>query len=204
MSWYLFVLGALDDGGPNPQAKHHRPGGLTEALVTFDSAGSWNGQSNSALANYRLTTAICPAQVPVFVAGTPTPASYVALGGIGLGTPGLKLDEAGKDAGAYRFDGPTPDKAFIDGLRQTAQIIETNRDLGPWLQGGSSTLRGLDPSALPYLGIDRPFGGCHPGGAYASMADGSVRFLKDTIDPAIFRAILTLAGGPGEQEFDAP
>jgi prepilin-type processing-associated H-X9-DG protein len=63
-------------------------------------------------------------------------------------------------------------------------------------------LRGLDPAATPYVGPGRSFGGCHPGGVYIAMADGSVLFRKDTIDPAIFRALLTLAGG--ETNFDGP
>jgi prepilin-type N-terminal cleavage/methylation domain-containing protein/prepilin-type processing-associated H-X9-DG protein len=35
----------------------------------------------------------------------------------------------------------------------------------------------------------------HPGGAHLGMADGSVRFIKETIDPATFAALMTRAGG---------
>ena len=35
----------------------------------------------------------------------------------------------------------------------------------------------------------------HPGGATLGMADGSVRFIKQTIDPATFAALMTRAGG---------
>jgi len=31
-----------------------------------------------------------------------------------------------------------------------------------------------------------------------------VRFLKETIDPGVFRAMLTIAGGPAEANFDGP
>jgi len=37
-----------------------------------------------------------------------------------------------------------------------------------------------------------------------SMADGSVQFLKESVEPAIVRSLFTLAGGPGEFDFDAP
>jgi len=39
-------------------------------------------------------------------------------------------------------------------------------------------------------GISSP----HPHGAQAALADGSVRFLKDTIPPETLRALLTPAG----------
>jgi len=206
MSWYVYTLNALDQGVLDPDAKQRRrrPPGLGDVLTHFDPAGSWNSPENVHLANYRLTTAICPAQVPQVAPGSPWTANYVAQGGIGLKTPELSIDEAGANSGAYRYDGPTPDARIRDGLRYTAQIIETNTALGPWLRGGPSTLRALDLEAAPYLGKDRPFGGCHPGGAYLSMADGSVQFVKETIDPAVFRAMLTIAGGPNEQNFDAP
>jgi prepilin-type processing-associated H-X9-DG protein len=206
MSWYVYTLNVLDQGAPTADlgAKHRRPPGLGELLTQFDPTGAWNSPENIQLANYRLTTGICPAQVPEIQPGSPWTANYIALGGLGLKTPELSIQEAGPNAGAYRYDGPTPDAAIRDGLQQTAHILETNTALGPWLQGGPSTLRGLDPAAAPYLGAGRPFGGCHPGGAYVSMADGSVRFLKDTIDPAVFRAMLTIAGGPDEQNFDIP
>jgi prepilin-type processing-associated H-X9-DG protein len=206
MSWYVYMLNVLDRGPPVPElaGKHRPPPGLAELLGRIDPAGSWNGPDNLPLANYRLTRAICPAQVPEWTPGTPSLASYVALGGLGTDTPFRPTADVGTNAGAYWFDGPTPDRLIRDGLRQTAQIIETNTGLSAWLRGGPGTLRGLDPAATPYLGPGRPFGGCHPGGAYAAMADGSVRFLKDTMDPAVFRALLTRAGGPDEQNFDAP
>jgi prepilin-type processing-associated H-X9-DG protein len=204
MSWFVYTLNVLNEGPPNPdpQAKHHSPAGLADVLTNFDPTGPWDSERNRPLANFRLTTAICPAQVREYPAGTPVSTNYIASGGLGLDTPAKSLAEAGTSAGAYRYDNPTPDSAFKDGRQQTAQIIETNTDLGPWLRGGPSTLRGLDPAATPYLGPGRPFGGCHPGGAYVSMADGSVRFLKDTIDPPIFKAMLTLAGG--ETNFEGP
>ena len=45
---------------------------------------------------------------------------------------------------------------------------------------------------------ERPLAGlgnAHPGGFLAGLADGSVRFLAKTIDPQVFRALVTIAGG---------
>src|SRR5262249_12435275 len=199
MSWYAYTLNALNQGPPQPDPKVKRrpPAGLGQLLEAFDPAAPWDAPTHTALARYRFATAICPAVVRDYAPDEPVPANYIAMGGLGVDTPALSVDKAGPNAGAYRFDGPTPFAQITDGLQHTAQIIETNNNLGPWLQGGPSTLRGLDAAAQPYLGPGHQFGGCHPGGAYASMVDGSVRFLKESIDPGVFRAMLTIAGGPG-------
>jgi prepilin-type processing-associated H-X9-DG protein len=206
MSWYAYTLNVLNEGPPTPDptVKFRRPAGLGDLLARCDPTGAWDVGGNAALANYRLAAAICPAQVREYPAGQPVPTSYLAVGGLGLDTPAKSLGDAGPLAGAYRYNGPTPDSAIKDGFQQTAQLIETNSDLGPWLQGGPSSLRGLDAAAQPYLGPGRPFGGCHPGGAYVALADGSVRFVVDAVDPVVFRSMMTIAGGPGETDFDGP
>jgi prepilin-type processing-associated H-X9-DG protein len=206
MSWYAYMLNVLVEGPPTPEpdVKHHRPAGLADLMPKLDPASPWDSAANAPLANYRLAVAICPAQVRDYAPNSPVPTNYIAVGGLGLDTPARSLEDAGSLAGAYRYNGPTPFSAIKDGLQQTAQIVETTADLGPWLRGGPSTLRGLDERAEPYVGPDRPFGGCHPGGVYVSMADGSVRFVKDTIMPPVFRAMFTIAGGPAESNFDGP
>jgi prepilin-type processing-associated H-X9-DG protein len=206
MSWYVYVLNVLNEGAPIPETKgkHRPPAGLADLLRNFDAKEKWDGPANTPLANFRMTTAICPAQVPEFVSGGPVHTNYIANGGLGRETPGLTHGQARHNAGAYWYDGPTPDSLIKDGLSQTAQFIETNSELGPWLRGGYSTLRGLEVSCTPYLGVGRQFGGCHPGGCYVSMADGSVQFIKDTVDAAVFRAMLTRSGGPDEQNLDVP
>ena len=35
----------------------------------------------------------------------------------------------------------------------------------------------------------------HPGGVNTLMADGSVRFIKNSVDPSNWRALGTIAGG---------
>jgi hypothetical protein len=206
MSWFAYLLNALNEGPPEPELKkkHRTPAGLADLVRGFDPMSAWDSPPNGALASYRLSTAICPAQVKEYAAGVPVHTNYIANGGLGVDTPALSREQAGSRAGAYWYDGPTPLTDFLDGQRQTAQFIETAFETGPWLRGGPSTLRGLDPANEPYIGPGRPFGGCHPGGCYASMADGSVRFIKDSIEPALFRALLTRAGGPDEINTDIP
>jgi hypothetical protein len=206
MSWYAYMLNVLASGPPNPEpdTKYHRPTGLVDLVQKVDVNAAWDAGPNAALSNYRLAAAICPAQVRDYPPNTPVPTNYIAVGGLGLDTPAKTLDEAGTSAGAYRYNGPTPYPAIKDGLRQTAQIVETTSNLGPWLRGGPSTLRGLDVATTPYVGPGRPFGGCHPGGVFMSMADGSVRFVRDTVEDVVLRALFTIAGGPAETTVDGP
>lgn len=208
MSWYAYMLNVLNAGVPNAdedaKRKHRKPAGLEDVIGNFDEFGKWDSPRNSKIANYRLAAAICPARVGDLVAGQYSHSNYIACGGLGVDTPRLPIEEAGKNAGAYRYDSATPDSLITDGMRQTAQFIETAHEIGPWLRGGPTTLRGLDVAASPYIGGGRPFGSCHPGGAYGSMADGSVRFIKDSIDPSVLRTMLTRAGGPEELGIEAP
>ena len=206
LSWYVPILNVLEAGGPpDADLKQKRPArGLEEILRQVDLNSPWDSEVNTGIARHRLKTAICPARIADLQTGVPQPNNYIAAGGLGLETPALSREEAGRRAGAFRYDAPTPLAAFLDGQHETIQFIETSRDVGPWLRGGAATLRGLAENDLPYLGHDRPFGGCHPGGTYVSRADGSVSFLRDSIDPAVFRAMLTIAGGRDEQPFDAP
>ncbi len=206
LSWYVSILNVLTTGLPQPEGakKHRAPRGLGEILPVIDMNGAWDSEANAPVARFRLTTAICPSRVSDLQDGIDQPTNYLAIGGLGLDTPSLSREAAGWKAGAYRYDSPTPLDAFTDGLHQTAQFIETARDIGPWLRGGPSTLRGLDETDLPHVGNGRAFGGCHPGGVYVSLADGAVSFLRESIDPVVFRAMFTIAGGRNEQPFDAP
>jgi prepilin-type processing-associated H-X9-DG protein len=81
-----------------------------------------------------------------------------------------------------------------DGLSNSISILESSKNLGPWIAGGPSTVRSLFGEP-PYLGVDAPFGGNHRGRGNYSFADGSARILTDQIDPAVFRAMLTIQGG---------
>ena len=83
----------------------------------------------------------------------------------------------------------TPD-SIRDGLSNTIVGGEVAAGFVPW--GAATNWR--DPA----LGINRSpdgFGGPFPGGANFLLGDGSVRFLKDSIDPEVFRALGTPDGG---------
>lgn len=74
-------------------------------------------------------------------------------------------------------------------------IIETAAANGPWRAAGPPTMRALDPARLPYLGKRRQFGGLHRSGALVGFADGSVRFIRESVEPRVFESLSTIAGG---------
>ena len=95
----------------------------------------------------------------------------------------------------FGYDRQTKLVDITDGTASTMLIAETGLVRGSWLQGGSGTVRGLDPSRQPYIDAGRQFGGLHGAGAWVAMADGSVRWIEESISPKIFEALSTMAGG---------
>jgi prepilin-type processing-associated H-X9-DG protein len=105
--------------------------------------------------------------------GRPGMANYLAVCGEGLafdGTKGRRLAD------------------FTDGLSHTILVVEADDDRAVvWTKPDDWQCDAEHPLA----GLGR----AHPGGFNALLADGSVRFLPNTIDPKVFRAMLTIAGG---------
>lgn len=163
----------------------------------------WDEGSNARLGQKLLFTLICSASPEEVQTARPPVTSYVGLAGVGTDAATLGLGPPiPPRAGCFRYDAPTPFDLISthDGLAQTLLFGETGTNLGPWLRGGPGTVRGLDdaPTAAALIGSGGQFGGNHPEGAAFAAADGSSKFLTPRVDPAVFRALLTIAGGPGE------
>lgn len=135
----------------------------------------------------------CPSNHTPAAPGMPQPFHYVGIAGLGVDAPSLSVDHP--RAGVFGYDRRTRLEDIRDGASSTMLLAETTYQNGPWTAGGFSTMRGLDPAHRPYVGPGRQFGGAHRGGAMVAFADGSVRFLRDTIDPGVFEALSTIAGG---------
>ena len=133
---------------------------------------------------------LCPASKEAATLDAVT--HYVAMSGIGRHAAEQPAGAAGN--GFMGYDRLTSVAMITDGTSNTIAIMETRVGLGPWARGGASTLRGFDPAYVPLHGDNRPFGG-HSDGMNAAMADGSVRFLRSSIDAKRLADAITIAGG---------
>jgi prepilin-type processing-associated H-X9-DG protein len=124
--------------------------------------------------------------------GHPLLLTYPGIAGVGPDAPTLPVKHP--RAGVFGYDRVTSIADITDGTSRTLLLVESEDQRGPWTCGRTS-VRGVDPATRPHIGRGRPFGGYHPGGANVAMADGSVRFVKETVDPRIFEALATIAGG---------
>ncbi len=75
-----------------------------------------------------------------------------------------------------------------DGTSNTVMVVES-KDAVPWTKPDDLK---FDPEAKPSL---QGAGSLHPGGFNAGFADGSVHFIKNTINLLTWRALITRASG---------
>jgi hypothetical protein len=116
---------------------------------------------------------------------------FVGIAGVGTDAANRSLGYPG--VGFFGYDRKASKEDIKDGLATTMMVVETSWKNGPWTAGGFPTVRGLDPSGGPYLGVAGQFGSKH--GTNGLFADASVRVLADSIGPEVFEALATIAGG---------
>jgi prepilin-type processing-associated H-X9-DG protein len=128
----------------------------------------WDSEHNKALIPLMPKIYANPSSMP-----RPGMANYLAVCGKGLmfeGETGRKMSE------------------ITDGTSRTIAVVEADDDHAvTWTKPDDWQ---FDPQH-PMAGL----GHAHPGGFTAAFADGSVRFLSQSIDPKTFQAMLTIAGG---------
>jgi prepilin-type processing-associated H-X9-DG protein len=145
---------------------------------------------NLSAAQFRIRMFQCPAAKDAATGDAVT--HYIAMAGIGRDAATQPADAPGN--GFMGCDRLTSMTSIKDGAANTIALMETRSGVGPWARGGASNLRGFDPSDVPWHGDSRPFGG-HSGGMNVAFADGSVRFIRSSIDPQRLAAAITIAGG---------
>jgi hypothetical protein len=158
---------------------------------------SWDDPENRYVREATLAFVICPLGVQKQSNVT----HFVGIAGVGKNAATLPVGDS--RIGFFGFDRLITTKDIKDGTANTISIAETNRDVGPWIAGGYTTTRGLDPNQPPYIGDEGQFYSRHGtsslwGGEIrinAVFIDGSVRSFNETLDPKIWEALATIAGG---------
>ena len=210
--------GCVDVVGPLAEAdEKNRMSWITSLLPYLEQSGVYNAidfdhgafdvQNQTARAT-TLTTLLCPSS-NIKLQNQPGPFSWTMNAPPGLdgltSYAGCHHDvEApiGVDApGVFFRNSRIRPIDVTDGLSQTVYIGEVAypSKIG-WLSGSRSTMRNTghpikqieaeaDLDAEPPKGFVGGFGSRHAGGAIFAFGDGSARFIKESIDPAVYRLL---------------
>ena len=189
LSWVVDTLPGFDQRQQN----------TAPMLAAIDRSQPWSASKNQAAARMRVAALLDPGNPPELDPDRPAPTQYVGIAGLGTDAGSLNFVPPGPPsprAGCFRYDGPTPFYSIADGSSQTLLFGECSEDLGSWLRGGASTIRGLDdrPGAKPLVGPGGQFGGNHPNTSNWALADGSVRMFTPRVDPRVLFGMATIAG----------
>ncbi len=141
----------------------------------YDFSQPWDGPNNRMLHGISIATYRCPNDAGAM----PTDTSYVMI--VGPGTIGGEPNETVRFADVK------------DGTSNTIMAIEVGASGIHWMEPRDLTVE----EAVTFLTnpAASPFQQAHPGGANVLFADGSVRFLPESTDPAIVRALLVRNDG---------
>jgi prepilin-type processing-associated H-X9-DG protein len=133
----------------------------------------WDSPNNKELLKYMPSVYTCPSGTIARESGM---TAYRVFSG-----PGALLEPTA----------PTRIAAVTDGLSNTVMVVESSQAV-PWTKPDELPFGNApDLQANPMFGA----GSRHPGGLNALFADGSVRFLKSSINLQTLRALITKAGG---------
>lgn len=166
--------------------------GHDDVATAIDLTLPWNEGKNQTAGERFLVEMVCPAGVVDKAAGAAV-LNYPGMAGVGRDAATTAADKPG--AGMFRYDSPTTIADVKDGLSNTLLLIETADRPGPWIAGGPTSIRPLDPVNEPYVGPGRPFGGLHFGGANTAFADGSARFFANSVSSGVLERLAGIADG---------
>jgi prepilin-type processing-associated H-X9-DG protein len=182
MSWMVAILPYMNPPGRTPAdvPRIHQALKLYEEL---DKTKAWDDSANRDLWSHYKGPYLCPSR-PESEGLERLLTNYVGITGIGKNSAEVPVKD--RDAGFFGYDRVIQPDNITRGTSSTMMATETLMNNGPWMAGGVSTVRSIDPNDQPFIGLDRPFGGLHPGGLNVLFADGSVRFMQQGINPEIW------------------
>ncbi len=134
----------------------------------------WDGPNNRHLAATVLQAYRCPSDD----SGSPTDTNYVAVIGPETAWPGSKCIGQ-NDIG--------------DGTSNTILVVEVHQSGIHWMEPRDLHVIQMAPGINPKAG--QGISSAHLGGAQVAFADGSTRFLSESIAPATLGKLLTIRGG---------
>jgi hypothetical protein len=191
LSWCVAILPLLDVPKDAKADAKPRWGPLYDRI---DLGRAWDAEVNAEAVRTNVPRFLCRGHVAHDPQAEPGWTDYVGLAGVGLDA--ARLPKTNPRIGAFGYDRTLRPADVKAGLSYTNMVTETGQDNGPWAAGGPFTTRGLDPDVSRYVGLDRPFGGFHPGGLNVLRMDGSVHFVSDNVEPALFRSMSQIRRGP--------
>jgi prepilin-type processing-associated H-X9-DG protein len=163
----------------------------------MDHKKAWNAEENRFAALTDLKILQCPGFRGYPPTSTFASTSYVGITGLGANADHLPLEDP--RAGFFGYERTIKIEDLHGRAPSIVMLAETMQARGAWTAAGPPTTRGLVPDGSPYFGRNDQFGGTHGHGANVTFADGSVRFIEQSIDPVVWEAMATL-GGKGNRE----
>jgi hypothetical protein len=121
---------------------------------------------------------------------------FVGISGIGLDAAEYSATDpsTAKKLGVFGYDRLTRLADITDGLANTIMVAQVpHAYMGAWIAGGGSTVRGVPESKSVQPFVATQYDGKR--GTMAIMADGSVRFITETVSDDVFKALCTIKGG---------
>ena len=182
LSWLVVIWPYVEAGTPYHKMDHKK---------------SWDAEENRFATEMRFGCLHCPGYSGEPPDSRLRPTNYVGISGIGDNAIALPRED--QRAGIFGYDQSVKLEEMKRGTSEILFVVETSQVSGAWTAAGPPTSRGLIPDGSAYIGAGGQFGGNHRGGANVTFADGSVRFVEQSIDPRVWEAMATLSG-KGNQE----
>jgi hypothetical protein len=138
---------------------------------------------------------------------------YVGVAGVGRDAATYKRGDpaTANKRGVFSYDGAAALTEIMAGrgTSNTMIMIQVPHDRGagvsPWIAGGGATVRGvpetnsIEPFVLGKDKNDKSIGHQGKKGTFVLMADGSVRFVDQSVSDEVFKAMATIEGGAPEK-----